>query len=102
MKMPVLVPKSIIPRQDSNLCECRQKPVNMEYKKGVLYWRAQCGQAVRKGDVLCTLEVEKSVGEIVSPCNGLLEKICVQDGEQCGPDNVIGYIATENSRKKDV
>jgi hypothetical protein len=60
MRMPVFVPGFITPPKNRHLCECKQKPVDMEYKKEVLHWRMQCGT-----------------------------------------DNVIGYISTGNSRKKD-
>jgi|SRR5690554_4676749 acetyl-CoA carboxylase biotin carboxyl carrier protein len=39
------------------------------------------GDSVTKGQVLCILEAMKVMNEIKSPCNGILKKVLVKDGE---------------------
>lgn len=36
------------------------------------------GDEVKSGDVLVEIEASKSAGEILSPCNGIIEEICVE------------------------
>ena len=69
------------------------------YKTAVLSWRVKTGDKVKKDDVVCEAEVEKSTIEILSPANGCLAKVCVQDGESCDSHKPIGYIEAENTTK---
>lgn len=39
------------------------------------------GDKVRKGQVLCIIEAMKVMNEIESPCDGVIQEICVNDAE---------------------
>ena len=39
------------------------------------------GDRVRKGQVLCIIEAMKVMNEIESPCDGLIQEVCVKDAE---------------------
>ena len=39
------------------------------------------GDKVRKGTVLCLIEAMKMMNEITAECDGILEQICVQNGQ---------------------
>ena len=41
----------------------------------------QVGSKVKKGDVVCIIEAMKLMNEITSECDGVIEKICVANGQ---------------------
>ncbi len=92
MRVPVYLPRFALPEKQKRQCKCACKKINMEYKQAALSWRAQCGDFVRKGDLLCEAEVEKTVIEICAPTGGRIAEICVQDGETCDVHHPIGFI----------
>jgi len=47
----------------------------------VAEWRVQPGDQVRRGDILCEIETDKTNVEVESPFTGRLEQILVPAGE---------------------
>lgn len=47
------------------------------------------GQTVMPGDVLVDVEASKSAGEILAPCKGIIEEICVEVGEKAMVGNPL-------------
>jgi len=41
----------------------------------------ELGSKVKKGDTLCIVEAMKLMNEVESPCDGKVEKICLNDGQ---------------------
>ena len=46
----------------------------------VTSWKVKVGDQVKVGDVLCEAEEEKVTDSILSPINGTVLKICVEEG----------------------
>lgn len=58
----------------------------------ILSVKCAVGQAVKKGDVLFILEAMKMENEIFSPCDGVVNKICVSQGDQLNADDELMVI----------
>lgn len=54
-------------------------------------WMFGDGEDVKEGDVLFTLEADKSTNEVESPATGKL-KIVVEEGKTMQVGDVLGYI----------
>jgi len=50
------------------------------------------GDAVKVGDVLCTLEAMKMENEVTAPTNGVVEEVMVQEGKTVNTDDVLVVI----------
>lgn len=92
MRVPVFIPRFARQRFNEDDCDCKKRPVDMEYKSALLTWLVDVGCDVQKGQSLCEAEVEKAVIEIPSPCSGLLAEICVEEGVECDMYTVIAFI----------
>lgn len=53
------------------------------------------GDTVKKGDVLCLIEAMKTMNELVSPYDGVIERILVQDGSMAEFDQPLFEIRKE-------
>ena len=73
-------------------CDCMKNDIDMAYKSAVLTWKIRAGASVRKDDILCEAEVEKYVFDVLSPENGCLAEIFVQDGEAADIHTAIGAV----------
>lgn len=78
--------------KDANVCDCQKEPVLMTYKTAVIFWLVEVGDKVTKDDVIAEGEIEKKTIKIEAPCSGVLEKICINNGEKAGTCDVLGYI----------
>jgi pyruvate/2-oxoglutarate dehydrogenase complex dihydrolipoamide acyltransferase (E2) component len=58
----------------------------------VAKWHKQPGQAVSQGEVLVDIETAKAVEEILSPINGVLERILVAEGVTAEMNTTIGLL----------
>jgi pyruvate dehydrogenase E2 component (dihydrolipoamide acetyltransferase) len=58
----------------------------------VVHWLKNEGETVSKGELICEVETEKAVFEVVAPRDGILLKIIKQDGEEAEVLSAIGYI----------
>lgn len=54
-------------------------------------WMFKDGDEVKEGDVLFSLEADKSTNEVDSPATGTL-KIAVEAGEMCAVGTILGVI----------
>ncbi|MGE5485599.1 MAG: dihydrolipoamide acetyltransferase family protein [Ignavibacteriales bacterium] len=61
----------------------------------VAQWLVPVGSAIKKGDLLFTVETEKTSIEIEAPADGVFGRIVVPEGETVPVGTTIGYIATE-------
>jgi biotin carboxyl carrier protein len=51
--------------------------------------KANLGDKVNKGDVLATIEAMKMLREVGAPHGGVVEEICVSDGDMVDPADVL-------------
>jgi pyruvate dehydrogenase E2 component (dihydrolipoamide acetyltransferase) len=58
----------------------------------VVRWLKNEGETVSKGELICEVETEKAVFEVVAPRDGVLLKIIKQAGEEAEVLSAIGYI----------
>lgn len=61
-------------------------------KVTVLSWKVREGEAVKKGDLLCEVETDKSAMEIESFYNGTLIKVLAGEGDEVSIGEVIAYL----------
>jgi len=66
-----------------------------DIEKGtVVQWLRKEGDTVRKGDVICEVETEKTVIEVCAPQDGILLKTYVAAGEEAKVLSVIAMVGT--------
>jgi pyruvate dehydrogenase E2 component (dihydrolipoamide acetyltransferase) len=58
----------------------------------VVEWHYEVGSAVEKGEILLTIETDKSVLDVESPGSGILDQILVSEGETVAVGTPIGMI----------
>ena len=58
----------------------------------ILKWLKNEGEAVRQGEVLLSIESDKSTMDIEAPCSGTLMKIVRLEGDEVSVTEVIAYI----------
>ncbi len=58
------------------------------------------GDKVNKSDTLVDIEASKSAGEILSPCSGIVEEICVIEGERATVGALLLKIRLTDSKVK--
>ena len=98
-KVPLTLPVFAYPRKNpEHPCPCEERPVELTYKTGTLFWKKMVGQTVRRDEVVAELEVEKKTLEITSPLDGILDSRTVQQGDEVQGSAVIGYLMTEDSQ----
>ena len=88
MKVPIHLPQETKVKS----CTCERGHINLEYKTARIYWKANIGDRVKKGEAVCEAEVEKAVIDVPSPVGGVLASIDVGEGEEAGVDNTLGFI----------
>jgi pyruvate dehydrogenase E2 component (dihydrolipoamide acetyltransferase) len=64
----------------------------------VVRWLKSEGDAVAKGDVVCEVETEKAVFEVVAPMDGVLVKIVVPAGKVAKVFGTIGVVAAAGEK----
>ena len=100
MRKAILVPETAMPKKDpENPCPCRDMPVKLVYKTGILAWLKEVGETVEKAEAVCEGEIEKMTLEFLSPVTGYLEEKCVEDEGKFAFGDVLGYIETEAPRQ---
>lgn len=75
-------------------CECEKNPLDMHDKEGQVFWLAEPGDPVKKGEPVCEAEVQKTTIQIPAPCSGSLSEICLDDGDVFRLGDILGYIET--------
>jgi len=55
-------------------------------------WEVEVGDSVEKGDIIFTVETEKTVFEVESEYNGVISKILVEEGTIVPLLSVVGQI----------
>ena len=55
-------------------------------------WHFQIGDAVKEGDILVSIETDKSVLDIEAPASGVLDQILVPEGETVTVGTPIGMM----------
>lgn len=58
----------------------------------VVEWHHTIGDAVEKGDILASIETDKSLLDLEAPASGILDQILVKVDETVNVGTVIGYI----------
>jgi pyruvate dehydrogenase E2 component (dihydrolipoamide acetyltransferase) len=66
----------------------------MTEESAIVEWKKKEGDKVAKGDVLFTVETDKSVMEAESFCEGTLLKILVQPGVNVPVASTVGWVGT--------
>ncbi|HDZ24267.1 MAG TPA: 2-oxo acid dehydrogenase subunit E2 [Desulfobacteraceae bacterium] len=61
----------------------------------IVRWLKEEGESVKRGEVVCEVETEKAVFEVISPQDGILLKILAGDGEEVKILSTIGYVGKE-------
>lgn len=93
MRVEFRAPEVAMPKKDpENPCPCQFRPFQLKNKKGELYWLVDIGDTVAKDQVICEGEVEKKVVELLSPCDGILAEICVEEEGTFRPGDLLGII----------
>ena len=90
---PIIVGHEMMPRKEpGRTCECMNRPVEMESKKGIVSWLKDEGDEVKAGETICEGEVDKLVVEFESPCDGILANQCIKEGQVFTAGTVLGYV----------
>lgn len=58
----------------------------------IVEWYKKPGDAVKKGDALCSIMTEKITNDLEAMRDGVLDSITVQEGEKANCGDIIGYI----------
>lgn len=58
----------------------------------IVEWYKKPGDAVKKGDALCSIMTEKITNDLEAMRDGVLDSITVQEGEKANCGDVIAYI----------
>jgi pyruvate dehydrogenase E2 component (dihydrolipoamide acetyltransferase) len=67
----------------------------------ILSWKAGQGDTVKKGDLLCEVETDKSALEIESFFTGTLLKVLAEEGSEVGIGEIIAYIGEPGEKVPD-
>jgi pyruvate dehydrogenase E2 component (dihydrolipoamide acetyltransferase) len=62
----------------------------------IISWRVKEGDRIRTGGILAEIESDKSVFEYECPCEGVVRKFLVQEGQTCPVQATIAIIGEEN------
>jgi pyruvate dehydrogenase E2 component (dihydrolipoamide acetyltransferase) len=62
----------------------------------IISWRVKEGDRIRTGGILAEIESDKSVFEYECPCEGVVRKLLVQEGQTCPVQATIAIIGEEN------
>jgi pyruvate dehydrogenase E2 component (dihydrolipoamide acetyltransferase) len=77
----LMVTQILLPKQGNTVESCL-----------ILSWKKKSGEAVTKGEVLCEVETDKAVYEVVSPSDGTLLDTFVKEGDDVPVLTTIGVI----------
>lgn len=93
MRVPITVPKQLYPKKDpEHPCACQFRPLDLQSKKGNLFWKKEEGDYVEKGEIICEGEVEKKTIEIPAPCSGILSEKTMSGEDRFTYGDILGYI----------
>ena len=62
----------------------------------IVSWRVKEGHRIQTGGILAEIESDKSVFEYECPCEGVVRKVLVQEGQTCPVQATIAIIGEEN------
>ena len=62
----------------------------------IVSWRVKEGHRIRTGGILAEIESDKSVFEYECPCEGVVRKLLVPEGQACPVQATIAVIGDEN------
>ena len=62
----------------------------------IVSWRVKEGDRIRTGGILAEIESDKSVFEYECPCEGVVRKLLVPEGQTCPVQATIAIIGEEN------
>ena len=92
-RVEIRVPEREYPQnKEGKDCDCMNREYLLKYKKGVLHWCKQPGDAVAVGECLCEAEIEKKIFEVPAPSAGVLESCCVAEEAEFKCSQVLGYL----------
>ena len=61
-------------------------------KATVAYWHCRAGDAVREGDDVVEVVTDKAVFNISAESNGIVKRICVDQGDEAGVGSVLAVL----------
>ncbi len=97
MEYEIRVPERAFPQnKEGRDCECMTREYLLTYKKGRVHWLCRPGDPVRKAQCVGEAEIEKRTFEILSPADGVLARVCVDDGDRFDGRDVLGYIMADD------
>ena len=92
-RVEIRVPEREYPQnKEGKDCDCMNREYLLKYKKGVLHWCKQPGDAVAAGECLCEAEIEKKIFEVPAPSAGVLGSCCVAEEAEFKCSQVLGYL----------
>ena len=59
----------------------------------IVRWLKTKGERVKKGDIVCEIETDKSVFEVEAEGDGIIVEIFVKEGQTVPVGTTLGYIA---------
>lgn len=91
-KIAIRLPTFIIPKTNSEDCDCLKKPLETTYKAGRIFWQKEVGEKISLNDIICDVEIEKRTYEVVAETEGILVEQLIPDGETFEAQSVLGYL----------
>lgn len=92
-RIPITVPEFIMPKKDlENPCPCQDRPIETTFKEGLVFWQKEVGDAVKEGETICELEIEKKTAELAAPVTGILAEQTLEEGAAFNAESILGYM----------
>ncbi len=93
-EIAIKLPTFILAKAASADCECSKRPLETTYKSGIVFWKKAVGEELAEGDLICEVEIDKKIFEVLSEQAGTLSKQVIAEGEHFSAQDTLGYIAT--------
>lgn len=91
-EIPIKLPTFVFLKESCKNCECNKRPLETTYKSGIVFWKKAVGEELTEGELICEVEIDKKVFEVLSEHAGTLSKQMIAEGEPFAAQDVIGYI----------
>ncbi|MHA2611892.1 MAG: lipoyl domain-containing protein [bacterium JZ-2024 1] len=64
-------------------------------KSTLVRWLKQAGEQVEEGEDIAEVETEKVLFTLPSPCRGRIHSLCVAEGAEIAPGQILALILPE-------